>query len=309
MKHVFIINPRAGGRDQRTAMFEMMKALQRRHALTVEYRITRSAGHAGEIARNAAASGEEVRFYACGGDGTLNEIVNAIVDFPNAAVTCIPIGTGNDFVRNFGEETAALFSDAENLWDGDVHELDLIECNGRLCATIACAGVDARVAQDVHKYNSKPFVGGKTSYVAALGSNFLFKPISRRWTITVGSKVIPGAFSVVTACNGRYYGGGFYPCPSASLKDGVLNTIVIGGLSRATLATLISAYARGEYEKYKKYAYLFDAPEIRIDSEKRDITVSLDGEVEEFDHVVIRLSEKKMRFFAPKGSDPDATKK
>ena len=99
-------------------------------------------------------------------------------------MTVIPTGTGNDFLKNFGPD-AATFSDPENLWDGPDFPLDLIDCNGRYCLTIACSGIDARVADDVHKYNTLPFLKGTNSYVASLLVNFLFKGIGRRWTISL----------------------------------------------------------------------------------------------------------------------------
>ena len=96
-------------------------------------------------ARKLAESGEAIRLYACGGDGTIHEVANGIAGFPNAAMSCIPTGTGNDFLKNFGPD-ADKFSDVENLWDGDAFPLDLIDCNGCLCLTIACNGIDARIA-------------------------------------------------------------------------------------------------------------------------------------------------------------------
>ena len=81
-----------------------------------------------------------------GGDGTVNEIANGIAGFPNAAMTCIPIGTGNDFLKNFGADYEK-FLDAENLWNGETQALDLIDCSGRYCLTIACTGIDARIAE------------------------------------------------------------------------------------------------------------------------------------------------------------------
>ena len=72
----------------------------RQHGLTCQCLLTQRSGGAEEIARRLVSSGEEVRLYACGGDGTLNEVVNGAAGFDNAAVTCIPIGTGNDFLKN-----------------------------------------------------------------------------------------------------------------------------------------------------------------------------------------------------------------
>ena len=148
MQHIFIINPHAGKKDQTGRIYEMADRL-RQHGLTCQCLLTQRSGGAEEIARRLVSSGEEVRLYACGGDGTLNEVVNGAAGFDNAAVTCIHIGTGNDFLKNFGPD-AAKFTDAENLWDGEVHPLDLIDCNGCQCLTIACSGIDARVAESVH---------------------------------------------------------------------------------------------------------------------------------------------------------------
>ena len=140
MKHIFIINPAAGKKDNRQRVYTMAEALKRNHNLDVECMLTKSRGHATALTRAIAETGDYVRFYACGGDGTVNEIANGIAGFPNAAMTCIPIGTGNDFLKNFGKDAEPLFLDAENLWNGDVTPLDLIDCNGKYCLTIACTG-------------------------------------------------------------------------------------------------------------------------------------------------------------------------
>ena len=147
MKHIFIINPAAGKKDSRQRVYTMAEALKKKHNLDVECMLTKSRGHATALTRAIAETGDYVRFYACGGDGTVNEIANGIAGFPNAAMTCIPIGTGNDFLKNFGKDAEPLFLDAENLWNGDVTPLDLIDCNGKYCLTIACTGIDARIAE------------------------------------------------------------------------------------------------------------------------------------------------------------------
>ena len=126
MKHIFIINPAAGKKDSRQRVYTMAEALKKNHNLDVECMLTKSRGHATALTRAIAETGDYVRFYACGGDGTVNEIANGIAGFPNAAMTCIPIGTGNDFLKNFGKDAEPLFLDAENLWNGDVTPLDAL---------------------------------------------------------------------------------------------------------------------------------------------------------------------------------------
>lgn len=99
MKHVFIINPTAGKSDSRQKIYDMAEKLRQEHGLEVQCLLTKKQGHATEIARRLCQSGEELRFYACGGDGTVNEVANGIIGYDNAAMTVIPVGTGNDFLK------------------------------------------------------------------------------------------------------------------------------------------------------------------------------------------------------------------
>ena len=237
MRHVFIINPYAGKRDQTSRLYDMADVLRDKYGQDCECMLTDRPGGATEMARKIAQTGEEVRLYACGGDGTIHEVACGIAGFPNAAMTCIPTGTGNDFLKNFGDD-APKFADAENLWDGDVFPLDLIDCNGQYCLTIACSGIDARVAEDVHQYSKGPLLSGRGSYLASVAVNFLVKGISRHWTVTLDGELQEGDFALVSTCNGRYYGGGSMPVPEARMDDGVLHTVIIKKLSRLTFARL-----------------------------------------------------------------------
>ena len=117
VKHIFIINPTAGKSDSRQKIYDMADSLRQKHGLDVQCILTKKQGHATELAQKLCESGEELRFYACGGDGTVNEVANGIIGYDNAAMSVIPVGTGNDFLKNFGDD-AEKFRDAENLWDG-----------------------------------------------------------------------------------------------------------------------------------------------------------------------------------------------
>ena len=228
------------------------------------------------------------------------------IGYDNAAMTVIPVGTGNDFLKNFGG-AAPLFADAENLWDGPQFPMDAIDVNGRIALTIACSGIDARVAADVHKYSESPLLDGKTSYIASLAVNFLFKGIASHWTVTLDDEVIEDDFSLVAVCNGRYYGGGFMPVAEARMDDGVLNTLVVKKVSRVTFARFVGPYSKGEYSKFPEYAHCSTPQVVHIHSEKPDIVTCLDGECMTNSDVTIRLSEKKLNFFGPEGCSCNAT--
>ena len=218
MKHIFIINPTAGKTDSRQKIYDMAESLRQKHGLDVQCILTKKQGHATELAKKLCETGETLRFYACGGDGTVNEVANGIIGYDNAAMTVIPVGTGNDFLKNFGDDMEK-FRDAENLWDGPQFPMDAIDVNGRVALTIACSGIDARVARDVHKYSESPLLDGKGSYIYSLAVNFLFKGIGTHWTITLDDVTTEGDWSLVSVCNGRYYGGGFMPVAEARMDD------------------------------------------------------------------------------------------
>lgn len=306
MKHVFIINPTAGKRDCTAQLMDMARALAARHGLDVDCILTKRPGHATETARALAQGGQPLRFYACGGDGTINEIANGIAGVGTAAMTCIPVGTGNDFLKNFGE-TAPLFSDAENLWDGPQFPLDAIDCNGRLALTVACSGFDAKVADDVHRYGKIPLLGGKGCYIASLAVNFLSGNFSHRWTVTLDGETAEGEFILATVCNGRYYGGGFIPAAEARMDDGVLNTVLVRRVSRPTFLRLVGAYSKGAYYRFPTVARGVTASEVVIEAQEEDIVTCLDGESLYSRKVRLRMAEGKVLFFGPAGCDPNAT--
>ena len=306
MKHIFIINPRAGKKDQTSRIYELADHLREAHGLECACMLTDRPGGATDMARKLAESGEAIRLYACGGDGTIHEVANGIAGFPNAAMSCIPTGTGNDFLKNFGPD-ADKFSDVENLWDGDAFPLDLIDCNGRLCLTIACNGIDARIADSVHQYGSSPLLHGRNSYLASVAVNFLFKPIGRHWKVWLDEEELEDDFALVSMCNGRYYGGGSMPVPEARMNDGVLHTVLIKNIPKATFARLFAPYSAGEYRKLpQELIRVSTARQVRIQAEE-DIVTCLDGERFRSREVVMGLADKRLRFFGPKGCSPNAT--
>ena len=78
------------------------------------------------------------------------------------------MGTGNDFLRLFGREGREKFADIALLKDGPQESLDLIDCNGLLGLNTGCVGIDARVAEDVHRFKRIPLVGKKGAYIFSL---------------------------------------------------------------------------------------------------------------------------------------------
>lgn len=296
MKHLFIVNPAAGKADNEGQLLEQIQGLD----LDCEVVHTQRQEEARDIARQAAQRGEPVRIYACGGDGTLNEVVNGAAGYDHVAVTNVPLGTGNDFLKIFGPENKDKFSQLEALSKGPQVAMDLMECNGKLGLDIFCAGVDARIAADVHKYRRLPLVRGIGAYILSLVVNVLFKGISRPTRVEAGEYDHQGETTIVCVCNGRYYGGGFMPVGDNYPDDGKLEMLVVPKVTRRTFFRLVGEYAKGRYRQYPDLIRAVEGTEFTITAPQPLVAV-VDGEVLKNTRYHIRLSEKKVNFFYPQG--------
>ena len=235
MKHIFIINPTAGKKRSTRQLEQSIRSLDVPHEIIH----TKKLGDAQRITRTMAELGEELRIYACGGDGTLNEVVNGAAGFDNVAVTNVPIGTGNDFLKIFGKDYMARFSDLPALVEGPQTAMDLIDSNGRLGIDIVCTGQDARIAVDKDKYNGFPLVHGMGAYAISAVANVVAKGIGVPTVVDCGDLHYEGETALVCVCNGRYYGGGFMPVGDNMPDDGLLETLVVRKVSRATFLRLV----------------------------------------------------------------------
>lgn len=297
MKHWFIINPAAGKTDRTTELSYKISSLCRERELDFEIVISHAPGQCEVLARSAAERGEPCRIYACGGDGTLNEVVNGVAGASNAAVTHFPIGSGNDFIK--ASSDPAAFSDLSRLLDPEEKAFDLIEVGDRFGLDICSIGIDARVGTDVAKYKRLPLISGSGAYILSTVVNVI-KGIHRHYVIEVAGEVIDANQTMICACNGRWYGGGFNPVPDAVLDDGLLDVLVVKPVSRLKVPSVIGRYKAGKYREFPDLIRHFRVPEITICCDEPS-RISIDGELLIAKDVTFRISEKKLRFFYPKG--------
>ena len=297
MKHLFIINPAAGNRNRVEQYQANIHAAC--HARDLDYRIAVSQcpGDATRIAREAAQTGEEVRIYACGGDGTLNEVAAGAAGFPNAAITVYSGGSGNDFIKLFDDPTA--FFDIHRLLDADEATFDIIRCNDHLALNICSIGLDARINQDVSKYKRLPMLGGFKAYLASTAVH-VFKGLSEHYVIDIDDQRIDDELTFITICNGRYYGGGFCPVPEADPSDGKLEVLVVKGIQRYQIPAIIGKYKDGRYKELTRWARHFRTDRLTVTCDG-PTPINLDGETKIETKVDFSIADEKLRFFYPKG--------
>ena len=249
MRTLFLLNPAAGKADCTRALPRQIDAAAARAGLAMgEYtiRITAHAGHARELANAAAQqarqAGEQLRIYTAGGDGTFNEALTGVYGFENAAVGCLPYGSGNDFLRTFG--TKAEFLDLDAQLAGGPVAIDLMQTSLGLSATICAAGLDAQVAYGIPKFRRIPLCGGEAAYALSIVEQ-LCGHIGRRVEYTIDGETLTVNCLMCAVCNGRTYGGGFRAAPEAKPDDGWLDVYIIRKVSRLTIAKLLGMYKNG----------------------------------------------------------------
>ena len=298
MKHLFIVNPAAGGHDATDEVSARVKASFQGRSEPYEIYVTCGPRDATRKIRTELSESNDLRVYACGGDGTFNECVCGAALQPDVAVTPFPTGTGNDFCRQFGSD-AVLFQDLNALLDGTIHEIDLISCNGSYSANICSVGIDARIGTSVHKYSKIPIVGGAGGYVISAAVN-AFKGISSNMHVRCGRYDVEAKQSLVCACNGRYYGGGFNPSPDAMMDDGLMDIFIVKKVSLLTFARLIKKYADGRADELPRYVTHLRGTDLYIEFDGEDV-INLDGEALYADTVSMHLLPKALRLIVPAG--------
>ena len=299
MKHLFVINPVAGGiRDNIDGLTAKISSAMAEAGEEFEIYITAGPMDACSKISAEAESGEELRVYACGGDGTLNECVNGAAGYLNAAVTHYPCGTGNDFIKTFGDDKDKFF-ELENLISGEIRPIDVIDVNGRKSLDICSVGIDARVAMDVHKYSRLPIIGGAAAYVVSLIVNF-FKRINMPLHINADGKIYSGNFALMCACNGRYYGGGFNPVPDAMPDDGIMDVLLVKSITRLQALSLIGKYSAGRYRELGDKVIRLAPQSIELESPEKFV-INIDGELIWADRAVFTVIPKGVNMIFPRG--------
>ena len=297
MIHLFIINPAAGSRNRTDDYSRVIHKLCRERGLEYDIRVSTAPGECKRFAREAAQSGKEYRLYACGGDGTLNEVVQGAAGYKNAAVTVYSGGSGNDFVKLFNDPKA--FFDLERLLDAEEATFDLIRCNDDFAVNICSVGLDARIGTDVSSYKRIPLLQGFRAYAASTVVNVI-KGVSEHYVVEINGEAIDGKQTLVCVCNGRYYGGGFNPVPEADPCDGLLDVLLIKGVSRLKVAAVIGKFKDGRYKELSNLVRHFRTDRIRILCDTLT-PVNLDGELRMAQDVTMSIAEEKLRFFYPRG--------
>ena len=277
MKHIFIINTLAG-RGKYIKLLPNIEKVCKEEKLDYEIRYITEKLSGKDIALEY--KNEENVIYSVGGDGTLTKILQGIVGTKNK-LGVIPAGSGNDTYR-----TIRMLPEGETL-------IDIAKINDIYFINVACTGLDAEVANNVDKLR-KTKIPTSQLYNASIVYTFVkykFKKIKIKTSV----KEIEDSYSILSVCNGGYYGGGYNIAPKAQMTDGLLDIYYVEKMPKLKIIPLLLKLKKGKHEGKRKI-HKFRTNHIEIELQE-NITFNIDGEKLTDNHFVIDIIPKAITVY------------
>lgn len=247
-----IVNPKSAAGSTESRWAEIASDL-RSHFGAFQVAFTKKAGDGIELAKRGAASGRKF-IIACGGDGTINEVANGILESgKNVELGILPSGTGGDFRRSLGMPTNAREA-AKNLLNGEMKTIDVGKVTffnhqdkqiSRFFLNVSSFGLSAAIIERVKNKSSLDWMPvdvfrGKASFALSTLQEVLdLNYVTVRVKINEREEKSLNTINFCIA-NSRYFGGGMKIAPDAKLNDGFLDVVNIGDIKTAKI--ILNAY-------------------------------------------------------------------
>ena len=308
MKTVFVINPMAGQGKNVEKFILSIKETAEKLKTDIEIYITKSVGDATDFVHKYCENNGAARFIACGGDGTLGEVVNGAIEFQNAEIGVIPMGTGNDFRRNFKNESE--FSDIEAQISGKTTKCDVIRYTSFVgekkrsgcCVNMFNVGFDCNVADLTAKMKQKPFISGSLAYLLSIFAILIKKKGANLEIELDGEKKHTGPLLLTSIANGCFCGGGVKSNPLASVKDGLININIIYNISRLNFLSKLPFYMKGTHIKLRgieKIIYTTKCKKVVLTPLLGNMRLCIDGEIEDAGRTEFEIVPGAFNFVMP----------
>src|SRR5512135_255429 len=236
--------------------------------------------HATELSRQAGEQGYE-RIIAMGGDGTVHEVVNGLMQLPEdrrPILGVVPVGSGNDFAHAIGVPLQPDRALAHAL-SGEPSNIDIgvmTDEHGRreYFDNTLGIGFDAVVTIRSHKL---PVVRGFLMYLTAVIQTIILNHDPALMQMETDGRKWEQSNLLLTMCNGPREGGGFLIAPDAKLDDGVLHYAMIRNVSRAMMFRLVPEVMKGTHGNFKQVT-LGSCKQMSVQAD-RPMYIHADGEI------------------------------
>lgn len=300
MKYIFIINPKAGEGGVEEVLREQISFLPEKD--NCEVYLTKGVGDATKYVKDQCENrnDESLRFIACGGDGTINEVFSGAMGFENVSVTCYPCGSGNDFVKTFGG--ADNFLNIQKLISAPTKQMDVLKVGDRYSFNVTNFGFDTTVAITVNTDRAKTGHGSKSSYTKGI-IKAIFTSMKNKFKVTADGEVLnpSGVALLCTLGNCKYVGGSFCCAPKAKTDDGLIEVCLAKTISLFKFIKLLPVYTAGEHldnENFKDVFTYRRAKKVKVDA-PIGFAYSLDGEIIYESHFTVEVLSKALSVAIP----------
>lgn len=249
MKVRFIVNPVAGGTDRVAKITEAVRRLLKTEDGVFDIKVTRKRSDASGFSKEAVDKGFDAVF-ACGGDGTINEVARELVS-TSTALGVMPGGSGNGFATSLGLPVD-IDSAIGLLKRFKTRQIDVGVICGKYFFSTAGCGFDARLSKRYDEGKVARKVRGIVPYYPlALAEFFRFKP--RELTIQTDCQTIKATPLLLTAANTDQYGAGAVIAPGAEPDDGLLDLCIVPKTGLMAARKLAKKILSGEVADFRGY--------------------------------------------------------
>lgn len=300
MLHIFIINPFAG---DKTFADDLRTKLSSIEGLDYFVFNTRYAGYETELVRKILHifNGEKLRFYCCGGSGTMRNMLNGFDDFSKVEIAFFPCGLTNDFLKMFGE-SAQRFEQIEELIYGDVIDIDYIKSNYGVSLNTLSTGLDSNCLKKMDDFRLFRVISKDLPYsIATVYSIFVSK--TEEYELTLNGETRTGKFAEIFVGNGSIFGGSLYFAERTCINDGKAIYSIVGNKRGFGLLKVMLALTGKKYDKYPELMDLGEVDRIRFRrADGQPFSINQDGDIiNDVTECEAEIVHKGMRFVVPKG--------
>lgn len=237
--------------------------------------------HAMDLAKQAAEEGYDM-VIAMGGDGTVHEVMNGLMQVPQnkrPVMGVVPIGSGNDFAYSIGVDQRPAHALAHALKAETVQLVDvglLTDEHGRTeyFDNTLGIGFDAIVTIRSHKL---PIVKGFLMYLTAVIQTIILDHHPANMKVQTDQETWEDQICMLTICNGPREGGGFMLSADSKNDDGTFESVAVTNVSRATMFRLVPEFMKGTHARFKQVR-MGELKKMTLTSD-RPLYIHVDGEI------------------------------
>ena len=293
MYYIFIVN----GREDKA--FIMDDLIPKIREVDIKYEIYKTTGE-GDATRFVHLycdfhPDDMVCFVACGGTGTLSEVVNGVIGAANKSVALMAYGSGNNFTLHFpGRDFRSL----KDIVEGETQLSDVIKCNNDYSINVINMGFDSMAAH----YGAQYILQGKDKpYLRGTVRSIILNRFNNYRIVVDGERLTRGTTMFCTIANASHYGQNYKCAPNAKIDDGLMEVEVNRSTTLLTFVIMYQFFKDGRHVTNafcRRRMKFRSARHVEVSS-KSLIYLCVDGETVASRHFDIDIIEKAVTLRLP----------